>query len=79
MLHTPELGISKEELKQLNDAYVEFCRYHDVPLIDPKRMSELNLIGAVVMIYGTRAWTIVRKKKQNGPQKVVAMPQQRAN
>lgn len=58
LLKTPELSLSEDEAKKLDEAYVSFCEYHDVPALSPKRMSEINLIAAACMVYGPRfvAW-----------------------
>lgn len=54
LLHTPEIALSEPEAKQLSDAYTNFCEYHDVPVLSPKRMSEINLIAACFVVYGPR-------------------------
>lgn len=63
-LKTPELQLDPTEVKQLSDAYDVFCKYHDVPIMSPKRMSEIQLIGAMGMVYGTRIVAITARRKQ---------------
>lgn len=76
VLHTPELILAPEETKQLSDAYANFCEYHDVPILTPKRMSEIQLISTAFMIYGTRLVAIRNRKRteQNNARNVTEMP-----
>lgn len=74
LLHTPELNITEKELSTLNESYAEFSKYHDIPM-DPKRLSELNLIGSITMVYGTRIWAIMRRHKMQTRSRVVPFPQ----
>jgi len=64
LLKTPELMLDQSEVKQLNAAYETFSEHHEVPLISPKRLSEINLIGAMCMIYGTRFVAVSKRKKE---------------
>lgn len=66
LLKTPELIMTPEEAKQLSDAYASFCEYHEVPILTPKRMSELNLIAVLFMLYGPRfvAWRARMKEER---------------
>jgi hypothetical protein len=74
VLHTPELALDESEAKQLSDAYAEFSKYHEVPLVTPKRLSEINFAGALLTVYGTRAVAVFRKGKRK-PAQVVNMGQ----
>jgi hypothetical protein len=73
LLKTPEIGIDKDEAKQISDAYVEFCKYHTVPVLTPKRMSEINMLGALGIVYGPRIMAAVRNRKKK-PALVTQMP-----
>jgi hypothetical protein len=79
MLNIPELAIAPEDLKTLSDAYIEFCKHHAVPEVTEKRLSEVNLIIALGMTYGTRAIAYMNRKKQERktaqPNNVAQMPQ----
>jgi hypothetical protein len=70
MLKTPELALDPTEAKQLADTYNEFAKHHEIPVMNAKRMSELNLGGAVLTIIGPRLMGLFLKKKHNGPQRV---------
>lgn len=77
LLHTPELLMSKDEATKLSDAYNEFAKYHTVPILTPKRKSEILLLTCVGTVYGTRAIAWLRRKKMERMQpksNVVAMP-----
>jgi hypothetical protein len=77
LLKTPELMLEETEVKSLSDAYSEFCQWHDVPILTPKRMSEINLIATGLLIYGTRFVAIkkrMKQAKQQRPNNVVSMP-----
>jgi hypothetical protein len=63
-LKTPELQLEKEEAKQISDAYIEFCQYHDVPMLSPKRLSEINLIAALGLVYVPRVIAIRNRTKE---------------
>lgn len=69
LLKTPELMLDKGEVKTLSDAYSEFCNWHDVPVLTPKRMSEINLIAVACVTYGTRFVAITKRKKQEREEK----------
>ena len=69
LLKTPELAITSDESKQLSDAYETFCKYHNVPVMTAKRMSELQLIGPLGMVYGTRFVAIMDRKKAERAQR----------
>jgi hypothetical protein len=58
LLKTPEIELEQSEAKKLADAYNEFCQWHDVPILTPKRMSEINLVAVALSMYGPRyvAW-----------------------
>lgn len=64
LLHTPELELEQNEAKQLSDAYAVFCQHHDIPVLSEKRMSEINLIGAALIIYGPRMVAVRNRIKQ---------------
>lgn len=64
LLKTPELMLSQDESKQLSESYAEFSQYHEVPLLTPKRMSEVNLIGCMLALYGTR-FVAIRNRRKN--------------
>jgi hypothetical protein len=58
LLKTPEIELEQDEAKRLANAYNEFCQWHDVPILTPKRMSEINLVAVALSLYGPRfvAW-----------------------
>lgn len=75
VLHTPELCLSDEETKQLNEAFMKFSEHHEVSPLSAKRMSEVMLIGVALKVYGTRLVAIRnRKRAENETRKVVQMP-----
>jgi hypothetical protein len=63
LLKTPELMLDEKEAKQLSDAYEHFCQHHDVPVMSAKRLSEIQLIGALGMVYGTRFMAVRERLK----------------
>jgi hypothetical protein len=66
-LKTPELMLDEKEAKQLSDAYSEFCVHHNVPVLSDKRLSEVNMITAMMMVYAPRIIAIrnrVREEKK---------------
>jgi hypothetical protein len=63
LLKTPELALDGSEVEQLSKAYGVFCEYHEVPVLTPKRASEINMIAAVCVVYGTRLFAIKNRKK----------------
>ncbi len=65
LLKTPEIALDANEAKQLSDAYSVFCEHHDVPVLSPKRLSEINLIAAMFMIYGPRFVAVKNRIKQD--------------
>jgi hypothetical protein len=64
MLHSPSFMLDDTEAKQLADALAEFSKHHDVPMLTQKRISEINFIGALGAIYGTRLMAMLNDKKQ---------------
>jgi hypothetical protein len=56
--------ITEEENKRISEAYSNFCMYHEVPLLTPKRMSELVLVSTAAMVYGTRVVATVNEKRE---------------
>jgi hypothetical protein len=64
LLKTPELMLDQTEVKQLSEAYTTFCEYHEVPILTPKRMSEINLVATGLMIFGTRFIAIRKRHKE---------------
>ena len=82
VLKTPELLLEDDECKQLSNAYVEFCKHHDVPVLSEKRMSEVQLVSAMFMIYGPRVFAMRARWKEEAAArraKNVTPIQQRAN
>jgi hypothetical protein len=74
ILKAPELILEESEQEQLSKAYDEFAQYHDVPILSEKRISEINLGVAVLMIYGTRIVAIRNRKKEEKASNVTRMP-----
>jgi hypothetical protein len=64
MLGIPELAADAEELEKLSSAYNEFCKFHAVPAITEKRISEANLIIALFSVYGTRGIAYFKRMSQ---------------
>lgn len=64
LLKTPELALEQSEAKQLSDAYSVFCEHHEVPVISPKRMSEINMVAAICMVYGPRVIAARNRKRE---------------
>ncbi len=63
-LKTPEIALGPEEAKQLSDAYSNFCEYHEIPILSPKRMSEVNMIAALLLVYGPRIIAVRNRIKE---------------
>jgi len=63
-LKCPEIALNEDEAKRLSDAYSSFCEYHTVPILSAKRMSEINMILALGMVYGPR-FVAVRNRIKN--------------
>ena len=63
ILKTPELMLETSEVKALSESYSTFCEYHEVPVLTPKRMSEITLIATALSIYGTRFVAIAKRKR----------------
>lgn len=59
----PEMELAEGEAKKVSNAYIEFCIHHEIPVLSAKRMSEINLIGALWMVYGTRIVAIRNRMK----------------
>lgn len=79
LLKTPELMLDKNEIKTLSDSYTEFSKYHEIPILTPKRMSEVTLVATVCMIYGPRLIAIrnrVKSEKKERPFVVRDQPKQ---
>ena len=64
LLKTPEIALTSDEAKQLSDAYSNFCEYHEVPILSPKRMSEINMIAAMFVVYGPRFVAVRNRLKE---------------
>jgi hypothetical protein len=75
LLKTPEIELEQSEAKKLADAYNEFCQYHNVPILTPKRMSEINLVAVALTLYGPRyvAWR-ARMKQQRQEKHGIVTP-----
>lgn len=75
LFKTPELMLDAEESKGLSDAYAQFCEHHDVPIMTEKRMSEINLVIAVLSLYGPR-FVAFKNRKKNESQRpnITQMP-----
>jgi hypothetical protein len=65
LLKTPEIALSEMEAKQLSDAYSNFCEYHEIPILTPKRMSEIDLIAAMCLVYGSRFVAVRNRMKED--------------
>lgn len=60
----PEMELAEGEAKRVSDAYIDFCVHHEIPILSAKRMSEINLISALWMVYGTRVIAIRNRMKE---------------
>ena len=60
----PEMELAEGEAKRVSDAYIDFCVHHEIPILSEKRMSEINLISALWMVYGTRVIAIRNRMKE---------------
>lgn len=69
MTHTPELKLDESEVKEFSSVYGEFCAYHDVPILTPKRMSEVALIAFAFKIYGPRFIAVRNRIKRDTKQR----------
>lgn len=63
LLKTPELMLDPDEAKKLSESYATFCDHHEVPMLTAKRMSEINLIATVGMMYLPRIIAIGQRRK----------------
>lgn len=69
MVHTlmaakvPEMALEMDEAERVSKAYINFCEYHDIPILSAKRMSEIELISMLWMVYGTRIIAIRNRMK----------------
>jgi hypothetical protein len=79
LLKTPELMLDKDEVKTLSESYAAFSEYHTVPLMTPKRMSEVNLIATVLILAGPRLVAIRNRKKEEQKRGNVTPIDNRAN
>jgi hypothetical protein len=59
----PELALDESEAKLVSDAYAEFSKHHDIPGVNAKRISEVNLAGAILTVFGTRAVAMFRNRR----------------
>lgn len=64
LLKTPEIMLEEKEAKSLSDAYSVFCQHHNVPVISEKRMSEINMIAALALVYGPRIIAVRNRVKE---------------
>lgn len=63
-LKCPEIALTQDEAKRLSDSYANFCEYHDIPILSAKRMSEINMILALGMVYGPRVVAVRNRIKE---------------
>lgn len=63
-LKTPELELAESEAEQLNAAYANFCEYHEIPIFTAKRMSEINMVAALLLVYGPRFVAVRARHKE---------------
>lgn len=59
----PEFLLDKDEAKQYAEAYEEYAKHHDTPVLSEKRMSEVMLCATVMMINGPRLIAIRNRWK----------------
>lgn len=67
--------IDDTEAKNLVESYNEFAKYHTVPMVTAKRMSEVKLASALFGVFGTRLLAKLRNRRK-GPQQVVPIDRQ---
>jgi hypothetical protein len=60
----PEMELEPEEAERVSSAYIGFCQHHDIPILSAKRMSEIELISMIWMVYGTRVIAIRNRIKE---------------
>lgn len=71
MIHTlmaskvPEMAMTSDEAERVSSAYVNFCDHHDIPILSAKRLSEVELISMLWMVYGTRVIAIRSRMKDD--------------
>ena len=71
MVHTlmaatvPEMAMTESEAERVSSAYVNFCEHHDIPILSAKRMSEIELVSMIWMVYGTRVIAIRNRIKED--------------
>lgn len=56
-----ELELDPTEKEKLDAALANFAEYHELPLLSPKRASELELLNALAMAYGPRIFCIYHR------------------
>lgn len=71
MIHTlmaskvPEMAMTPDEAERVSSAYVNFCEHHDIPILSAKRLSEVELVSMLWMVYGTRVIAIRNRMKED--------------
>lgn len=65
----PEFVLDPDEAKQYAEAYTEYAKHHDIEMLSDKRMSEVMLIGTVIMINGPRLIAIRNRWKQEAAER----------
>lgn len=63
MTIAPELAIERMEADQLADAGGRMLRHYNVPKVALKTMDTLRFLYVAGMIYGTRGFAIMERKK----------------
>jgi hypothetical protein len=67
LLKTPELEISEQEAKKLNDGITDVARYYTDAELPPKVQAWLNLLMVAGTVYGPRVIAIKIRSKNNRP------------
>lgn len=63
-LRTPELAIDEKEAQMLSKATLDVFAAYGVPEMSDKTLAGIQLAGAMIAVYGTRAVAIIRKPKR---------------
>jgi hypothetical protein len=64
LLKSEELTLTDDEREKMVEALNEFERFHDIPMVNSKTMSEIGLGVAALTVYGPRIVALVMNKKR---------------
>ena len=62
----PELALETDEAKDLAEAIRELEKHYNIPVVNPKHMAILTLLGVAGRVYVPRAMAIAARKAGGG-------------